>query len=86
MQLTVDKDGRVNKAEFIKGHPLLAGASIKAVRLWEFEPSGEQYALEVKVIFELTSTCNVTETFVSAELPMTVRVRTGLGCVTTSSP
>jgi len=39
LELSIDKDGRVEDIHVIEGHPLLAQASVDAVRQWRYAPT-----------------------------------------------
>jgi protein TonB len=38
MKVIIGKDGNVESAELISGHPLLAPAALDAVKQWKFKP------------------------------------------------
>jgi TonB family protein len=41
VQVGVNKDGKVTKAEFVRGHNLFRSVSLDAAKRWEFRLSGE---------------------------------------------
>lgn len=92
--ITVGAEGRVTDAKIVSAHPVFANYVLSALRQWQFRASKDEYHVEVKVEFELTSDdCSdgttthplTSETFVSAELPRTVRVKTAALCIETSN-
>jgi protein TonB len=38
MKVIIGKDGNVESAELISGHPLLAPAALDAVKRWKYKP------------------------------------------------
>jgi TonB family protein len=90
--ITVDPDGRVTEARTISAHPVFERYVLEALKQWRFQPSDHPHTLQVTCLFELTDDkCEGTdkhpitsETSVSAELPATVHIKTGLQCVETS--
>jgi len=57
LQVTIDKNGEVQNIQLISGHPLLAQASIDAVRQWKYRPyllNGEPVEVETKVQVNFT--------------------------------
>lgn len=43
VQLTVGKDGKVDSAEFVRGHNIFRSVSLDAAKRWEFKPPGESH-------------------------------------------
>lgn len=41
VQVTVSNNGKVAKAEFVRGHNIFRSVSLDAVKRWEFKPPGE---------------------------------------------
>jgi TonB family protein len=41
VQLSVNKDGKVTQAEFVRGNNLFRSVSLDAAKRWEFKTSGE---------------------------------------------
>src|SRR5689334_10251160 len=41
VQVSVNSDGKVSKAEFVRGHNLFRSVSLDAAKRWEFKLSGE---------------------------------------------
>jgi TonB family protein len=56
VQVTVEKDGKVSKAEFIRGHNIFRSVSLDAAKRWEFKPR-ESDSLEgtIQFTFKLAS-------------------------------
>ena len=52
LEVTVKPDGSVKDVRVIGGHPLLAGAAVRSVKQWRYEPSGRETTEVVKVNFE----------------------------------
>jgi TonB family protein len=90
--LTVNADGRVRDAKIISAHPVFANYVLSALRQWQFKASHTAYHLKVTVQFDLMDDCSdgtdkhplTSETFVSAELPRTIHVKTAAQCFETS--
>ena len=89
----VSADGRVSDATIISAHPLFANYVLTALRQWRFRASHTEYHLKVRVQFDLLDDCSegtdkhpvTSETYVSAELPGIVYVRTAARCIETSN-
>lgn len=41
IELTVGKDGKVQTAEFVRGHNIFRSVSLDAAKRWEFRPPGD---------------------------------------------
>src|SRR2546425_1033634 len=87
-RLTINRDGFVTDAKTITAHRVFEGYVLEALKQWRFKPSDHEYTLEVTCLFEFAEACEGTdlhpvtsETYVSAELPTVVHVRTGLKCI-----
>jgi len=91
--LAVTSEGRVADAKTVSGIPLLANYSLSALRQWQFRPSQAAHNLNVRVEFELLDDCSegtdkhpmTPETYVSAELPTVVHIKTAVQCLETSN-
>ena len=91
--MTVNADGRVSDARIISAHPVFANYVLSALKQWQFKASDTAYRLKVTVQFDLVDDCSdgtdkhplTSETFVSAELPRIVHVRTAARCMETSN-
>ena len=90
--IAVGAEGRVTDVKIVSAHPVFANYVLSALRQWQFRASKDEYHVEVKVEFELTDDdCSdgttthplTSETYVSAELPRTVRVKTAALCIET---
>jgi len=56
VQVTVEKDGKVGKAEFIRGHNIFRSVSLDAAKRWEFKQrDGESLEGTIQFTFKLTS-------------------------------
>lgn len=56
VQVSVGNDGKVTKAEFVRGHNIFRSVSLDAAKRWEFKVAGDN-ALEgtIQFIFKLNS-------------------------------
>jgi TonB family protein len=89
--VTVTSEGHVADAKTVRAHPVFADYVLSALRQWQFRPSHTAHKLNVTVEFELLDDCSegtdkhpiTSETYVSAELPTVVHVRTAARCVET---
>jgi len=89
-RIAVNRDGVVTKAETISAHPGFQTEVWVALKQWRFKPSRREHTLQVTCIFEFTDfeRCNgadgppppTLETYVSAELPTVVHIKTDLPC------
>lgn len=52
VQITVDKNGTVKSAKLVGGHPVLANASLEAVKKWKYEPGAEESTGTVEFHFD----------------------------------
>ena len=86
--MTIGRDGVATEVRTIRAHPIFESYVLQALRLWRFKPSGQPHTLQVTCSFELLSDkCEGTsqhpitaETYVSAELPDVIHVKTGIQC------
>jgi len=51
MKLWVSPDGTVRRVEYISGHPLLADASVSALKKWKYNPDSGETTTVVEVKF-----------------------------------
>jgi TonB family protein len=87
-EISVARDGSVT-IESMRAHPVFEQPVRNALAQWRFMPANQGNKLQVTIRFELDlDTCEGTdrhpltaETRVSAELPSSVRVTTGVKCV-----
>jgi TonB family protein len=47
----VAPDGAVRRVEYIGGHPLLAEAALKAIKIWKFVPASKQSVEMIQIRF-----------------------------------
>src|SRR5277367_289633 len=76
----INRDGVVTNAETIHAHPVFQTEVWVALKQWRFKPSRREHTLQVTCIFEFTG-CEdapALETYVSAELPTVVHIKTAL--------
>jgi TonB family protein len=92
IRISVGRDGLVAKDTIVTGHPVFAGVSAEAVKQWRFKSSNQERTFEITFSFEFLDKCEGTdkhpitsETYVSAELPYRVFIKTGLQCIETSN-
>lgn len=91
--ITVSPEGRVTDAKNVSAHPVFAEYVLSALKQWQFRPSHAPHNLSVRVEFELLDDCSegtdkhpiTSETYVSAELPTVVHVKTAALCMETSN-
>jgi TonB family protein len=91
-RISVSPQGAVTAAKTVSANPVFEGYVLDALKQWRFKPSHQQHTLEVTCSFEfIENKCEGTdlhpvtpETYVSAELPTVVHIKTGLQCVETS--
>ncbi len=54
VQVSVSTDGKVAKAEFVRGHNIFRSVSLDAAKRWEFKPPSEtRLEGEVQFVFKL---------------------------------
>ena len=92
-ELSVALDGSVSEVRTIQAHRVFETAVTSALKQWRFRALNQTYKLEVTVSFEFDDDSECTnkgtltpETLVSADLPNLVRVKTGLPCLSISTP
>ena len=78
--ITVNREGAVTEVKTIVAHPVFREQVLAALKQWRFGPSDQDHALEITCLFELVEDekCDGRqwETYVSAELPTVVHVKT----------
>jgi TonB family protein len=52
VQITIDKNGTVKSTKVVGGHPVLANASLEAVKKWKYEPGAEETTGTVEFHFD----------------------------------
>jgi TonB family protein len=56
VQVSVGGDGKVSKAEFVRGHNIFRSVSLDAAKRWEFRPPGSSgMSGTVRFVFKLSS-------------------------------
>jgi TonB family protein len=87
-ELRVALDGSVSGVRTLRAHPVFESQVKDALKQWRFKPTNEEYKVEVTISFELDENSECTnkgtitpETYVSADLPTLVHVRTGVPCL-----
>jgi TonB family protein len=90
-RISVSRQGAVTEAKTVSANPVFEGYVLDALKQWRFKPSQQEHTLEVTCSFEFSEDkCEGTdvhpvtpETYVSAELPTVVHIKTGLQCAET---
>jgi protein TonB len=57
LQVLIDKNGDIEKATLVSGHPALAPAAIDAVKQWKYKPyllKGQPVTMETQVVVNFT--------------------------------
>jgi hypothetical protein len=87
MGVAVSRDGFVTEVRTIHAHPVFEGEVVNALKKWRFNSSPQERTLQVTCSFEFDEKCEGTdkhpvtsETYVSAELPLLVHIKTGMQC------
>ena len=89
-RVAVNRDGAVTEVKTIVAHPVFEHYVLDALKQWRFKPSEQQYTFQVICSFEfMDEECEgsdkhpiTSETYVSADLPTVVHIKTGLRCPT----
>ena len=85
-RVTVNRDGAVTEIKTIVAHPVFEDYVLDALKQWRFKPSDQEYTFEVICSFEfMVEECVgkdkhriTSETYVSADLPSIVHIKTDL--------
>jgi TonB family protein len=85
-RVTVNRDGAVTEVKTIDAHPVFEHYVLDALKQWRFKPSDQEYAFQVICSFEfMDEECKgndkhpiTSETYVSADLPTVVHIKTDL--------
>lgn len=94
IRVTVAADGRVVESKILSVHPVFEKYVVAAVQQWKFKPPAIQKSFDItfQFVFYQEEKCQregepaiTPETFVSAELPNSVTIKTGLQCITTTT-
>jgi TonB family protein len=91
-RITVNPQGTVTDAKTLSANSVFESYVLEALKKWRFQPSERERTLEVTCSFEfIEDKCEGTnvhpitsETYISADLPTVVHIKTGLQCVETS--
>ena len=92
-RLKVSPEGSVTEVKTISANAVFENYVVEALKQWRFQSSEREHVLEVTCSFEfIQNECEgtnlhpiISETYVSAELPTVVHIKTGLQCVETNS-
>jgi TonB family protein len=86
-QVFVDRDGVVTSTKTIVAHRVFEDYVLEALKQWRFKATGQVQTLRISCRFELMPECEdgnksptASETYVSAELPTVVHIKTRLPC------
>ncbi len=85
--ISVNRAGVVTELRTIRAHPVFESYVVEALKKWRFMSSDKEHTLQITCSFEMDDKCEGTdkhpitsETYVSAELPTVVHIKTGLQC------
>ena len=70
LDVIINKNGEVEEASLVSGHPLLVSAAIDAVKQWKYSPTlvdGEPFAVETTI--EVTFSLNDAKSGASTQTP-----------------
>jgi TonB family protein len=92
-RIKLSVDGSVTEVQTVSANPVFEKDVLEALKQWRFKPSAVEHALVVTCSFEfIEDECEGTnkhpitsETYVSAELPAIVHIKTRLPCLETSN-
>ncbi|HET9407247.1 MAG TPA: energy transducer TonB [Candidatus Sulfotelmatobacter sp.] len=90
-RIKVSPEGSVKEVKTVSANAVFENYVLEALKQWRFQPSEKEHILEVTCSFEfIQDECDGTnehpitsETYVSAELPTVVHIKTGLQCMET---
>jgi TonB family protein len=85
MRISINQDGTVSDVKPMIAHRIFKNYVVEALKEWRFNPSNQERIVEITCSFEfLDAKCEhngtSAETFVSAELPYAVQIKTSLPC------
>jgi TonB family protein len=91
-RIRVSPEGSVTEVKTVSANAVFEKYVLEALKQWRFQSSEREHILEVTCSFEfIQSECEgsnehpvTSETYVSAELPTVVHIKTGLPCMETS--
>jgi TonB family protein len=92
-RIKISPAGAVTEAKTVSANAVFKTYVLDALKQWRFQPSEKEHVLEVTCSFEfIQNECEGTnvhritsETYVAAELPTFVHIKTGLQCLETNS-
>ncbi len=92
-RLKVSPEGAVTEVKTVSANEVFENHVLEALKQWRFHPSEREHILEVTCSFQfIQDECEGTnlhpitsETYVSADLPTIVHIKTGLQCLETNS-
>lgn len=92
-RLKVSPEGAVTEVKTVSANAVFENYVLEALKQWRFQPSEREHILEITCSFEfIQDECEGTnprpitsETYVSAELPAVVHIKTGLQCLETTN-
>lgn len=86
-RVTVNRAGIVTEVKTIVAYPLFEQYVLDALQRWRFQASDREHTFEVICLFELDQECDAAhwrpitpETYVSADLPTRVYIRSEISC------
>lgn len=92
-RLKVSPEGLVTEVKTVSANAVFENYVLEALKQWRFQPSEREHILEVTCSFEfIQNECEgtnlhpiISETYVTAELPSVVHIKTGLQCFETNN-
>jgi TonB family protein len=92
-RIKISPEGFVAEVKTVRANRVFESYVLDALKQWRFKPSAGEHTLEVTCSFEfIEDKCEGTnehpitsETYVSAELPAVVHIKTGLQCLETTN-
>ena len=92
-RIKISAEGSVTEVKTVSANVVFENYVLEALKQWRFQPSEKEHVLEVTCSFEfIQNECEGTnlhpmtsETYVSAELPTVVHIKTGLQCLETNN-
>jgi TonB family protein len=92
-RIKISPAGSVTEVKTVSANVVFETYVLDALKQWRFQPSEKEHILEVTCSFEfIQNECEGTnlhpitsETYVAAELPTVVHIKTGLQCIETNS-
>jgi len=92
-RIKISAGGSVTEVKTVSANEVFENYVLEALRQWRFQPSDREHILDVTCSFEfIQNECEGTnqhpitsETYISAELPTVVHIKTGLQCLETNN-